>query len=404
MRPRGQILYVTYDGLLEPLGASQVLPYVLGLARRGFGLEILSFEKPSDLSNPEASRHLADRLAVDDVGWTPLRYHKRPSLPATAWDVLTGRRAVGSWARTVRGRPSLVHARGYLPGLMGLAGQSSGARLLFDMRGFWVDERIEAGYWPAEGLPARLGRRAERRLLREADHLILLTAKAASRLTRLSGGVTPPPSTVVPTCVDMSRFVPASDAERDSARARFGLGGGPVLIHTGTLTGWYEGERTMEVARAFVERTGGSFVVLTRDVADADRLARGAGVKAMVRSVASSEVPDWLKAADAGLALVRCLPSKEASFPTKVGEYLAAGLAVLSTPVGDLETLRDAKALRLIRPGEDTASSVDWLMEAVADPARRASARALAEGYLDLDTGVHALTGVYRSLGLSPER
>ena len=398
-----QVLYVTYDGLLEPLGASQVLPYVLALAGLGFGIEVLSFEKGNDLVRTDGGEALSRLLASRGVAWRAVKYHKRPSIPATGWDVLVGRRFAATWARRLGGRPGLVHARGYLPALMGRAAQGRGARLLFDMRGFWVDERIEAGYWTPSGLPARLGRSAERALLRDADHLILLTRRAGGRLPSLASGRPVPPWTVVPTCVDLEAFTPPSDEERTAARRRLGLGAGPVLIHTGTLTGWYEGERTMDVARAFVDRCGGEFVILTRDVAAAKHLAAAAGIAARILSVPSSEVPTWLQAADAGLALVRCLPSKEASFPTKVGEYLAAGLAALSTPVGDLEDLEDPAALRLLRPGEDVAPAAQWLADVVAAPGRPQAARRLAEAHLGLEAGVEALAGVYRGLGVEPD-
>jgi hypothetical protein len=52
-----KVLYVTYDGLLDPLGSSQVVPYVLGLAARGVEIDVLSFEKPEALADRD---HLLD--------------------------------------------------------------------------------------------------------------------------------------------------------------------------------------------------------------------------------------------------------------------------------------------------------------------------------------------------------
>lgn len=400
---RASVLYVTYDGLLEPLGASQVLPYVHGLADRGYSLEILSFEKSGDLADTGRVAGLKSKVEAWDVSWTPLRYHKRPSLPATAWDVLAGRRQVAAWAavRHAAGLPGIVHARGYLPGLMGLAGRGSGAKLLFDMRGFWVDERIEGGYWAPGSVPVRLGRWAERRLLRDADHLVLLTHRGLERLPVLAVEGPTAPATVVPTCVDLERFRVPGDA--GAARDALGLGRGPVLIHVGTLTGWYDGRATMAVAKAFVEHTGGTFVVLTRDQAQALALSRDAGVEAHVAAAAPEDVPRWLQAADVGLALVRVSPSKDASFPTKVGEYLACGLAVLATPVGDMERLADGAVLGLLRSDEETGEAAAWLARAAAAPGRQARARALAEATLGVEAGVEALAGVYETLGVRAE-
>ena len=42
-----KILYLSYDGVLEPLGSSQVLNYVLGLAKN-YNFILYSFEKPYD--------------------------------------------------------------------------------------------------------------------------------------------------------------------------------------------------------------------------------------------------------------------------------------------------------------------------------------------------------------------
>ncbi len=39
------VLYTTYDGLTDPLGQSQILPYLQQLCREGYQFTILSFEK-----------------------------------------------------------------------------------------------------------------------------------------------------------------------------------------------------------------------------------------------------------------------------------------------------------------------------------------------------------------------
>ena len=42
-----KVVYVSYDGALDPLGSSQVRPYLEGLAGRGVALSLVSFEKPA---------------------------------------------------------------------------------------------------------------------------------------------------------------------------------------------------------------------------------------------------------------------------------------------------------------------------------------------------------------------
>ena len=45
-----QILYITYDGLTDPLGQSQVLPYIVALSAAGYKFTIVSFEKKQRLA------------------------------------------------------------------------------------------------------------------------------------------------------------------------------------------------------------------------------------------------------------------------------------------------------------------------------------------------------------------
>ena len=393
----GSILHVTYDGLLEPLGASQVVPYVEGLAACGFPLEVLSYEKPADLADGARRHATTARLAAAGVPWTARRWHRRPAVPATAWDV-----AAGTLAAIGR-RPRIVHARGYVAALVGLAvKRATGAALLFDMRGFWVDERVQAGLWAPESAVVRAARRLERRLLGAADAIVVLTARAAADLERRAGGRPLAPIRVVPTCVDLARFRPAEDRLR--TRAALGLPLGPVVVHAGALGTWYLAEETFAIGAAFARETGGSFVVLTRERELAARLAARFAPAAIVRTAAPEDVPRWLGACDAGLAAVRPDPAKRASAPTKIGEYLASGLAVAATRgVGDLETQLRGADVAVTFDADDDPEVVARRLAAAAERLDRVrAARALARRLYALEDGVAAYAGAYRALGVEP--
>ena len=77
------ILYVAYDGMLEPLGQSQVLCYLERLARTQ-SIHLLSFEKSEDWEDVQEREAIAGRIKAAGIHWHPCRYHKRPSAAATA--------------------------------------------------------------------------------------------------------------------------------------------------------------------------------------------------------------------------------------------------------------------------------------------------------------------------------
>src|SRR5260370_34330925 len=87
-----RVLYMSYNGMLDPLGQSQVIPYLKQLSQKGVRFALLSFEGPQAYTRDglEQCRQLRAELAGSEIDWHWLRYHKKPSLPATAYDVLAG--------------------------------------------------------------------------------------------------------------------------------------------------------------------------------------------------------------------------------------------------------------------------------------------------------------------------
>ncbi len=130
-------------------------------------------------------------------------------------------------------------------------------------------------------------------------------------------------------------------------------------------------------------------------------MAEAEGVHPLIRSLQHEEVPEWLSAMDAGLALMRPGPATRASAPTKVGEYLASGMAVAATVgVGDLETQLGGEAVGvMVRPDDAPQAVAGRLLEAARRPERMAKAQGLAERHYSLNTGVEGYLALYRELG-----
>ena len=141
-------LYVSYDGALDPLGATQVLPYLRGLAERGVRFTLISFEKPETWAEVERREGLRRTLEGAGIAWRPLPYHKTPRVPATLWDVVKGSMVIRQAAREEQAQ--IVHCRGDVAMAMVRAARlGDGVRVLYDMRGFFSAERVDVGSWRA---------------------------------------------------------------------------------------------------------------------------------------------------------------------------------------------------------------------------------------------------------------
>jgi glycosyltransferase involved in cell wall biosynthesis len=390
------IAYVSYDGALEPLGRSQVVPYVLGLAAAGLPMTLVSFEKAADFgpsSAPSAAaRALATELTAAGVRWRPLRYHKRPTLPATLWDIGAG---VATLARLrATGGLRAVHARGYVSGLMAwLMKKTTGTRFVFDMRGFWPEERVDGGLWRADSRIYRVVKRLERRFLRDADRIVVLTDRARLELRRRGVRV---PVTVVPTCVDLDRFRPASETPAE-----------PTFVYAGSLGTVYPLDAMLGFVRRVRAREPRSRLrIVSR--AEPDLVHRAVAAAGLAEGVVTLEavehatIPAVLGRASVGLAFYRPGSSRQATCPTKVGEYLACGLPVVVTAgVGDMDTLiAEHRAGVVIDAFTDAAyeRALDELEKLRLEPDLAARCRALAERHFSLRAGVERFVTLHRTL------
>lgn len=393
---RNGILYISYDGMLEPLGQSQVLAYLRKLAS-GRPIHLVSFEKEKDWDRVEERVRIAQDIAASGIVWHPLHYHKQPSAVATTWDIVQGA-TLGLWL-ILRYRLRIVHARSYVASVMALVlKRITGVKYVFDMRGFWADERVDGGLWPRGGRMFRVAKWFERRFLLAADHVVSLTQAAVVEMQRfpyMRGKL--PPFTVIPTCADLTRFKPAP-----SDRV-----GGFVLGYVGSAGTWYLFD---EVAACFAQllrlRPEARLLVVNRNehAFIRERLA-AAGVPTTAVDIAAAthaEVPGFMARMDAAVFFIKPVFSKQASAPTKLAEFLGCGIPCLGNAgVGDMAEVLEGEGVGVALKAFDKASLSEGLerLQALAtDPSISARCVEVAERYFSLEDGVRRYQSVYASL------
>lgn len=114
--------------------------------------------------------------------------------------------------------------------------------------------------------------------------------------------------------------------------------------------------------------------------------------------VPDADLPRWLAAADLGAIPLADNRMNQARWPNKVGEYLAAGLPVLSNPVGYVaQVLRESGAGLLVPPSaEGFCQGLLQLTAPGAGEAYRSQARRLAEQELSWDALAERCEGFYQ--------
>lgn len=403
-----RVLYISYNGMLDPLGQSQVIPYLKELSRAGVRFTLLSFEGPKAYTSKgrEMCEELRIELAGFGIDWHFLRYHKRPSLPATSYDVLAGIRYGGRLVQSKR--IEMVHARSHIPATIALRlKRRFGLKMIFDVRGLMAEEYVDANHWKKGNAPYRLTKAMESRALQASDGIVTLTEKIWPEIKDWPGlrnrDVI---HEVVPCCTDLDRFC-FLQSERDRVRAELGLQDRFVLVYSGSIGGWYLTDKAADFFVALLKRkANGHFLWLTRgDKALIEKLMSDRGVNLnqfTIRNVQTAEVAGYLSAADVGIAFYKPTFSRLATSPVKVSEYLACGLPVIvNAGVGDSDDFVAAHNVGAVVKdfNEGEYERTLTTIEALLAGGIRERSRTVAETYFDVKSvGLERYSRIYEKV------
>jgi len=390
-----RVLYISYNGMLDPLGQSQVIPYLKELSHVGVRFILLSFERERAYTPAGVGqcRELQRELAQHNIDWHWLRYHKRPSLPATMFDVAQGIRL---GRRLVKeNKIELVHARSHIAARIALAlKRRFGLKFIFDVRGLMADEYVDAGHWRKDSVYYSITKASERKALAAADGVVTLTDAIWPFIAKSDGlrgrDVI---HEVVPCCADLNLFTFRAE-ERERLRKELGVEDRFVIVYSGSIDGWY---LTEEMADFFVtlrqhEPRAHLLWLTTGSHARVRELMQARGMTTQeytLHTASTKDVPSYLSASDAGLAFIKPCFSKLASSPTKFAEYLACGLPiVINRGVGDSDSLaQEHKIAAMVNDfnPDEYARAAEDLFRMTADPENtRRRTREVAEKLFDV--------------------
>lgn len=208
-------------------------------------------------------------------------------------------------------------------------------------------------------------------------------------------GVPPEQIALIRVGVDTRQVQPG---DRAAARASLGLPSeATVFIYVGSIL-----PRDLVLLRdalTMVQASSGPGVITllvgAATLPEAD--ARAAGARILGR-VDASTLRAALSAADAALLPMHLSLANRARWPSKIGDYLAAGLPLVATPVSDLASLAERAPFAMLASSDDVpgfASAMHrFLGMREAWPGMAAAARRFAETTLD----IRAIAAAYESV------
>jgi len=352
-------VFVSLDGMTDPLGQSQVLPYLIELKKQGYHISIASCEKKENFTQ---NKSVIDGLTQQHgINWhycfyktgkpfiSPFKNYQ--ALKVLVKKIILSDNQSTSLLKTEAAHV-ILHCRSYIPGLIGLSFKKQfGTGFIFDMRGFWADERIEGGIWkksnPIANIAYRFFKRKENDLLQQADAIISLTQKAKDIILNWPLGIKAEKISVIPCCADLNHFsntnIKAEEFEIyqqkfPQFKTKF------VLSYVGSLGTWYMAKEMLQFFKEFDALKESCFLIITKDepsIILKEAVQLGIDVsKLSIVSANRQQIPYYIKLSQASVFFIRPSFSKQASSPTKMGELLSMGIPlVINSGVGDTQAV-----------------------------------------------------------------
>ena len=377
--------------MTDPLGQSQVLPYILNLSNENYTFHLISFEKPDRYNK---NKSLIQEICVDNnIQWHPIKYTKNPPFFSTIFDLFKMKKR--SKELNLKHGISLIHCRSYISSLVGLSFKRLyGIPFLFDMRGFWADERVEGGLWnlknPIYKLVYKYFKKKEKQFLLESNHIISLTHNGKKNIIKLpSFSHLENNITVIPCCTDLSLFKPVN---RDSDSF--------IVGYLGSLGTWYLVREMLVFFKKINEKIPNSkFQFLTKDNPDiifnhCDKLGIDRN-NILVEESDREDIPFKTRNWNFSLCFIMPTFSKIFSSPTKQGELMGMGIPIIcNSGVGDVDTIVQKYSSGTIVE-IDKKFNVESLLNNVFDENKILKG---AKDYFSLDKGVKLYLNIYKKI------
>lgn len=386
-----KILYLSYNGMNEALGASQVLGYMYPLSA-AYDYCLISLEKSKDWHDQDKMNGLRTQLQSYDIRWFPIEYREDRLGKILNWF----RFSLHAFQIIRKNKIQFLHCRSYFPALSAYCIQKiKPIQYLFDTRGFAFDERADTGSVKRNGLLHKIFKRLEQNLYIQAAGVNKLSHEGRRTILEnelFEGGDQIKNITVIPTCVDLERFQWLHRTYGETIR----------IGYVGTAIGWYDFDKTMSALQTIGQQVDYHFTIFNGGQHEyiqskLDEYGIPAE-KVTLEKVDFKDMPNKLKEFEVALFYIHPYFSKRASAATKLGELWASGIPVLTNGhVGDHEQLITESGAGQILDFEKL-DSYDFkkIFQNLRTAETSKKSRDVAEQYFSLEKGVEAYKELYK--------
>ena len=403
------VLYLSHDGMIDPLGQSQVLPYLTQLSQRGFKITLVSCEKKGRFTR---NKFIIDNICqAAGIHWQPIPYSQAIPILSSVYNVFKLYRKAFQLQKTIGF--SIVHCRSYVCSIVGLKlKQRFGVKFIFDTRGFWHEERLRS--FRDNFLLSTIFNyfvRKEKEFIAQSDSIVTLNQTAKAEIEqRVEFDETKTNIVVIPCCVDYELFTPlptisGSISAKNDIRRHLNIAENEIVLgYVGSVGDIYMLDEMLDFFKIMLEKVEKTrFFIITferaQTIFDKAKQKNIPFETLIVKSATRKEVAVYLNTVDFAISFIKPLYEKRGCSPTKMGEYWAMNIPVIANDgVGDVGKIMDDIQGGVLINDFTTEAYDLGLMELLKWENKHETIREKSKKYYDLTQGVEKYLKIYTQL------
>lgn len=379
------VLYICYDGILDNLGQTQVLPYIFGLNDKGFNFIIFSFER-HDRTKEEFKKQ-KQILKTRGIKWYHLNFY--PKKYNRFLRLILGPIKLNYIIR--KNKINFAHIRSINAGTVYLLSLIK-LPFIYDMRCF-------AGQLGDYGLIKnkwilKIFLIFEKLLINKSKGIVVLDKSGADYLQKYSKNKIP--LQVIPTATNIKKFE-KNKVDINKEEIKFVLLGGaqfPYLPERALDFIKFLSKNQVKCTLDIINQRHHEYIKkIVREVNFPEELLK-------VFSLNPNDIFNKLPHYDCGLVFIESGDWIRMSSPTKIGEYLAAGLHVVGLEgIEILERLSmETKSVDILPRYKDfDFNKISVIIRKIKSNNRKRESIAIAKKYYDLETAVSKYLKLYNN-------
>ena len=325
-------IYISCDGLNDPLGQSQIIPYLEKIKIKN-NLKIFTMEKIQKKKKYFKNKNI-DCLNIKFIQNRSIIYKIFNYINFLIFILI----------KISRLNVNIIHCRGFIPAIFAvIISCFKKSKIIYDMRGFWIDEKIDDGTLKNNGIFGKLIyiflKQIEKHIIKSSNVIVVLSYKAKKYIIKKFNRHDK--IFVIPCSVDYKKFNYLNFTNKKKIKKDLGFNlNGKTIIYIGSYGFYYMVKEMLQIFLNLNKKIKNlNFLVVTNQKLKFKKAFKDISNIKVLNSNWKN-IPKYLSICDISFCMIKPTFAKIASTPTKASESFSMGVPIITNKkIGDYETI-----------------------------------------------------------------